>query len=228
MTWNPKEHDPEWPFELMETTFALDPAHTALLVIDLQPSQITISDNDLLRQQYPHIADAYTGRVESLVMPNTIRLLDYFRNHQLKIAFSRNHFNTSTGQETTRRLKPKEPLTSGYRGCLDHDVDSRLSPRDNEVLVDKLTSSSFNCTFLDHALRNMGVSAVVVVGVLSDMCVLGTARGAAELGYDTIICEDACGTFTETAHTQAMLMHARKFGRIGQVDDILSELNQHA
>ena len=228
MTWDPKEHDPQWPFDLMETTFTLDPAHTALLVIDLQPCQITFPDDDPLRQQYPHIADAFTGRVESLVMPNTIRLLDYFRKHQLKVAFSRNLYNTCTGQETTRRLKPKEPLTSGYRGCPDHDVDPRLSPRDDEVLVDKLTSSSFNCTFLDHALRNMGVNAVVIVGVLSDMCVLGTARGAAELGYDTIICEDACATFTETAHIQAMLMHARKFGRIGQADDILTELDQHA
>lgn len=228
MTWNPKQYDPEWPFELTETTFTLSPVHTALLVIDLQPCQIMLSGNNLLQQKHPHIAEAFTGRVESLVMPNTVKLLDFFRKHQLKIAFSRNLYNTSTGQEATQRLKPRVPLTGGYRGCPDHDVDPRLSPRDDELLVDKLTSSSFNCTFLDHALRNMGISAVVVVGVLSDMCVLGTARGAAELGYDTIICEDACATFTETAHIQAMLMHARKFGRIGQVDEILNELSQHA
>ena len=29
---------------------------------------------------------------------------------------------------------------------------------------------------------------------LADMCVHGTARVAAELGYNSLICEDACAT----------------------------------
>ena len=226
MTWNPKDHDPDWPFDVLETTFAIDPGRTALLVIDLQPGQFTFPADDPLVQKYPHLTDAFTNRVESLVMPNTLKLLSYFRDRGLKVAFSRNVYNTRTGQQATGRLKPKQPLTSGYRGCADHDVDPRLAPRDDEVLVDKLTSSSFNCTFLDHALRNMGITGVVIVGVLSDMCVLGTARMAGEIGYDTLICEDACGTFTQAAHNQAMLMHARKFGRVAQTDDILAELEQ--
>ena len=226
MTWNRKDYDSDWPFDVLETTFTLDPGRTALLVIDLQPGQFTFSPDDPLRQKYPHLADAYTQRVESLVMPNTLKLLSYFRDRRLKVAFSRNAYNTRTGEQTTRRLKPKQSLTSGYRGCADHDVDPRLAPRDDELLVDKLTSSSFNCTFLDHALRNMDITGVIVVGVLSDMCILGTARAAAELGYDTLICEDACATFTEAAHNQAMLMHARKFGRVAQTDDVLAELEQ--
>ena len=38
----------------------------------------------------------------------------------------------------------------------------------------------------------------VLVGCLTDMCVLGTARGAAELGYNTLVVDDACATLTVT------------------------------
>ncbi len=36
MPWNINQLDPHWPFDLMGTNFTLDPAATALLVIDMQ------------------------------------------------------------------------------------------------------------------------------------------------------------------------------------------------
>ena len=70
----------------------------------------------------------------------------------------------------------------------------------------------------------MGVRCLVVTGAVSDMCVLGTARGAAELGYDTAICEDACCAYTHRCHTEAMLTHARNFGRVVTADQVAGEL----
>ena len=91
-------------------------------------------------------------------------------------------------------------------------------------MVDKLTSGAFNASILDHALRNMGVRDVVIVGISTDMCVHGTARVAAELGYNSLICEDACATYTARAHRDALLMHARVFGRVATTDDVLAEI----
>ena len=50
------------------------------------------------------------------------------------------------------------------------------------------------------------------------------ARSAAELGYNSILCEDACATFTQRAHDEAMLMHARIFGRVERTEAIMAEL----
>ena len=72
----------------------------------------------------------------------------------------------------------------------------------------------------------MGIKYLVLTGVVSDMCVMGTARTAAELGYYTLICEDACAAYTQRIHTESMLMHARKFGRVAQCQDIIAELEQ--
>eukprot|EP01045_Picozoa_sp_COSAG04_P019589 COSAG04_NODE_1918_length_5203_cov_2.179902_3_plen_162_part_00 len=135
-----------------------------------------------------------------------------------------------------------------YRGRPNYEITPELFPADDELVVDKLTSSAFHASMLDHALRNMGVEDVVLVGCLTvschdiagiwvaffqecrqyrcgqDMCVLGTARGAAELGYNTLVVDDATATLTQRAHDEGLLVFARTFGRAAFADDVLEEL----
>ena len=127
----------------------------------------------------------------------------------------------------TRRLRPRSRGTGPGTGQSrpGYQVDQRLAPRDGDLVVDKLTSGGFTASLLDHALRNMGIRSLVITGVLTDACVFGTARGASELGYDSLICEDACATYTQQAHDDALLMHARIFGRVGTTDEVVSELS---
>ncbi len=224
MPWNPADYDQDWPFELMGTTFDLEAATTALLVIDLQTSQLGARPE--LTEKCPQIAAYWQDEIDKRVLPNTVRLLDYFRGRDLKVVYTRNGCLTATGQEVTWRLRPAQPLTQGYRGTPGYEIDERVAPLESELVVDKPTSGAFTCSWLDHALRNMGVEGVVIVGVVSDMCVLGTARTAAELGYRTAIGEDACASFTQRAHLEAMLMHARKFGRVIQTPEIIAELDR--
>ena len=226
MSWHPSDHDPEWPFELMATSFNFNPAATALLVIDLQVGQIALDPAGEIAQKHPKIATYWNARIDRCVIPNTRLLLDYFRAHEMKVVYTRNGYLTATGQETTRRLRPGKPLEKGYRGTPGYEIEQRVTPLPSELVVDKLTSGAFSCTWLDHALRNMAISGLIITGVVSDMCVLGTARVAAELGYDTMLSEDACASFTHRAHTEAMLMLARKFGRVAQTLDIIAELEQ--
>ena len=93
-------------------------------------------------------------------------------------------------------------------------------------MVDKLTSSAFHNTMLDHALRNFGITDLVITGVLTEMYILGTVRVASELGYNELVAEDACGTLTQRAHDEALLMHARVFGRVLITGDVIAELEQ--
>ena len=111
-----------------------------------------------------------------------------------------------------------------YRGRPNYEITPEVFPAEDELVVDKLTSSAFHASMLDHALRNMGVEDVVLVGCLTDMCVLGTARGAAELGYNTLVVDDATATLTQRAHDEGLLVFARTFGRVAFADDLLEEL----
>ena len=41
----------------------------------------------------------------------------------------------------------------------------------------------------------------------------------------TVIVEDATASYTERAHTEALLAHARTFGRVAYADEVLAELS---
>jgi nicotinamidase-related amidase len=68
-----------------------------------------------------------------------------------------------------------------------------LAPTSREAVLDKITMSAFEGTWLDIALRDCGVTTVVVVGVALEIGVEPTARHAADLGYIPVVLTDACG-----------------------------------
>ena len=224
MSWDIRELDREWPFDLVGTDFKLYSKTTALLVIDIQAGLCKVDAEGELARRYPKLVDYYNKRVEEVVIPNTQRLVERFRRGGSKVVFVRNGPITSVGQERTERLGKKGPPVC-YRGTSGYEIDSRLAPREDEVVVDKLTAGAFTASYLDHALRNMKIRSLVLAGVVTDMCVFSTARTGAELGYDVVICEDGCAAYSERAHTEALLMHARKFGRVARTDDLIAELN---
>ena len=142
--------------------------------------------------------------------------------------FTRNGAVTPLGWEISPRLRAsREPGQRSTRHRLDpsYDVTPALRPLQDELVVDKLTSSAFHQTALDHALRNLRVEDVVMVGCMTDMCVLGSARAAAELGYNVLVVDDACVTLTDRAHDEALLAHARVFGRVGYTAATIAELD---
>ena len=229
MSWNAEQIDPAWPYDLVATRFEIDRNATALLIIDMQAKDMRIEADSEMARRYPELAAYWNNRIEGLVIPNIRALIDTFRAETRQIVFTRNGRTTSTGHQVTARLKRKRLSHTGPaydRSAPGYDVEPRLAPRAEDLVVDKLTSGAFTASFLDHALQNMAVRTLFIAGILTDMCVLGTARTASELGYDTLICEDACATWTQRAHTEALLLHARGFGRVTTTRQAMDELNQ--
>jgi nicotinamidase-related amidase len=138
------------------------------------------------------------------------------------VVYTRNGAMTPSGAEMTGRLRAREAPGPDrqYRGGPAFEIAADVSPIEHELVIDKPISSAFTASPMDHALRNM-----VITGILTDMCVLVTARVAAELGYNALVCEDACATLTQRAHDEALLMHVRVFGRVSDTEDVLTEMD---
>jgi nicotinamidase-related amidase len=68
-----------------------------------------------------------------------------------------------------------------------------LRPTEREAVVDKITMSAFEGTWLDIVLRDCGVTTVALVGVALEIGIEPTARHAADLGYVPVLITDACG-----------------------------------
>jgi biuret amidohydrolase len=78
-------------------------------------------------------------------------------------------------------------------------ITPELQPRPSEGVFDKLTMSAFEGTWLDYALRDCGINALIIAGVATEIGIEPTARHAADLGYITVIVTDACGAGNEEA-----------------------------
>ena len=82
---------------------------------------------------------------------------------------------------------------SPYRaGGPGHAFKPCAAPRAGEPVFAKQTTSAFADGRLDAALSRLGVTCLVVCGVLTQNSVEATARAAGDLGYRVFVVEDAC------------------------------------
>ena len=109
MGWLAQDKDPEWPFDLFATEFQLDPSTTALLVIDMQGSDDKLNPNSELGRKYPQIVSYWNQRITDTVVPNIIRLLEYFCSINSRVVYTRNRQIKPNGAEVTARLRRWEP-----------------------------------------------------------------------------------------------------------------------
>lgn len=64
-----------------------------------------------------------------------------------------------------------------------------------EIIVRKTMDDGFEQTGLHETLTRLGIRTLVLCGVLSEMCVAATARGAMQRGYGVILPHDAHATY---------------------------------
>ena len=69
------------------------------------------------------------------------------------------------------------------------------APRPGEALFEKSVNSAFIGTGLEAHLRGEGITALVIAGFITNHCVSTTARMAGNLGFRTLVVDDACATF---------------------------------
>jgi len=85
-----------------------------------------------------------------------------------------------------------------------------LEPLASEAVSDKIAMSSFEGTFLNMALRDLGLVSFAICGIATEIGIEPTVRHGADLGYVPVIVEDACGAGSEEAarHSLELLGHA--------------------
>jgi nicotinamidase-related amidase len=88
--------------------------------------------------------------------------------------------------------------TSAYRpGQAGNDFKSAVTPLSGEAVIAKQTNSAFIGTGLEQHLRAAGIRQLVICGVVTNNSVEATVRMAGNLGFDTLLVEDACFAFAK-------------------------------
>ncbi len=174
----------------------LEPARTALLVIDVQ-NQVF---NDAIREKKPFFHE----RVRTIVLPNLQRLLAASRGAGVEVIYTVMENLTADGRDRSLDYK-----LSGFfiaKGSWEAEVVEAVAPGEDEILLPKTSSSLFNSTNIEYLLRNIGIETLVVTGLLTDQCVDHTVRDAADRGFYPICITDACATHSWERHDNALAL----------------------
>lgn len=143
----------------------LDPARTALLMIDLQEEYLSPGGVNELPAGAPALGVA-------------AELLAEARGagaHVLHVRHVADH-----------------PLSEEFRvGTPQVEIRPEVAPADGEPIIDKRAISAFAGTTLEQELRERGVEAVIVAGFMSQTCCTATAHEAIGRRYRTVFASDA-------------------------------------
>jgi ureidoacrylate peracid hydrolase len=191
----------------------LDPAATALVVIDLNTGTV---EDDL---------DALIP-----VVTNVNRVAERLREAGGVIAWvtpyvdeaSQARLAVRTG--VARAAMFAEQSRPGSRGAA---LWHQLRPADDDLHVTKPGASAFfpgTCD-LDDRLRERGVTGVLIAGTVTNVCCESSARDATELGYQVTMISDACAGHSYGLHEASLTTFYRIFGDVRPTNDVLDLLN---
>jgi nicotinamidase-related amidase len=165
---------PEYP---VTDHVTIDPARTALLIVDMQ--------NDFVKEG---------GK---LVVPTARETLPAIRQ-LLEAARRRGQFIAYT-QDTHLPNDPEFPIWGEHCliGSWGWEIVAELAPQPGELVIQKRRYDGFYGTSLDHDLRVAGVDTLIVTGTVANICVLHSAGSAALRWFKVIVPKDAISALTE-------------------------------
>jgi nicotinamidase-related amidase len=164
------------------------PAHTALLVIDVQ--------QDFYVPAYQPVVD----RLERLIgaARDAGVFLVYIQNTVLPDGLSH------SPSEIARRKRLGLAMDVTVEGTPGQQFVEQIAPRPGDLVVRKHRLNSFVGTSLDMLLRGHGIETIICTGVATHGCVLSTSYGANSLNYYVVVAEDCVATWQQELHDAAL------------------------
>jgi nicotinamidase-related amidase len=191
-------------------TLALDPATTALIVIDLQRGIVA-------RQAAPHSA--------SEVVERCVKLAEAFRSRNAQVIL----VHVAFSDDDRDRLKPDadSPAPSGPVAPDWSELVPEIGPRPGDIVITKRQWGAFYGTPLELQLRRRGIRTIVFGGIATNFGVESTARDAYERGFAQVFVEDAMSGLTAGAHEFAITTIFPRMGRVRSTEDVLAAITTH-
>ena len=187
--------------------FEILPKKTILLLIDMQKLAGTegLIEEAVEKGIPPDVAKKAVKdmdeRIES-VLENSKKILEACRRKGIDRIHVKIESKFSDGRDVGRLHKLHNYIVPP--GSVWAEFFDEVKPSEDEIVLTKTCSGAFIGTDLDRILRNLGTETLIIIGFYTDQCVETAARDAADIGYNTILVEDACATLTQELHDNAI------------------------
>ena len=208
---------PEYP------EFKITKDKTALLIIDMQ-----VLDACWGEGMFAGAADdgehAYYKERLGVITANIRKLLEAFRGKGMLVCHTRMESLRKDGAD--RSLQHKILGIHAEPDSREGEIIEPLKAVEDELVFVKTASCPFNSTNIRYVLNNMGISQLIICGVVTNGCVSTTVRNASDLSYEVIVPEDACGAFSEWHHTSEIEILRDDYAKIRSTADLVEEIGR--
>jgi ureidoacrylate peracid hydrolase len=222
------ESDPErlvsrdTPELLQSLAQKADPAHAALLVIDVQND--FAADGGFFDKVGGDLKPIQQERVPAL-----LRLIAEAREAGVPVIFVQAIYDaeylSAAMRERNKRLNMEMPrCISGSWGADFYEV----RPLPGEPVIVKHRYSAMVGPELPELLKQRGIRSLLLTGIATDTCVESAGRDAYFRDYYVTLVADCCGAASEDDHNQALKRFNRDYGEIVTSADVIGAWNASA
>jgi nicotinamidase-related amidase len=196
---------------MTETPIAalVDPRHTAILVVDVQPLFTEGTLQPPADQVLPALQRFLAAARGAHVLHVFLRFMRAAApSERWKAVWQKQH-----GADLMDLAAPGSPKVAYAPG---------FEPEAGDLEMTKDRYSAFLGTSLADDLRRRAIETVIVAGLTTAVCVSSTARDAFQLDFDTITLSDCCAERNLEEHEAALQTLGRAFGRVCSSHDVVA------
>lgn len=186
---------------------SIDPAITALVLIDLQQSNVA-------RELAPHSSQQ--------VVAHSAQLAEAMRQRSGTVVYVRvliKELLPLSADVALSRPASAPPLPENAT-----DLVPEAGCQESDIVIAKRQWGAFQGTDLEQQLRRRGITTLVLAGIATNFGIESTARAATDLGYAVVFAEDAMSSLRADLHEFSIKNIFPFMGKVRSTADLLSSL----
>lgn len=193
------------------------PERCALVIYDMQVGIVT---------QIPDGQRIVTGCQTLLEAAHIAGMRVFFTRHLFLPRLSSGAGQLRRAMIWQGKTDPDQLGTMIAQGSDAWQIVPALAPLEDDVIIDKITMSAFESTFLNVALRDAHLDSFIIAGIALEVGIEPTVRHGADLNLIPVVAVDACGAKTLEAYERS-LATLKETGEVilSPIAEIVASLN---
>ena len=198
---------------------SIDKGRTALLALDFE--------NDIVHENGAFKGFGFAAMVkQNDVLAKSARLLGAARRSGVKVIYVVIKYRPGYPERSANSglfagTIQANAIVEGTGGA---EIHESVTPQDGEPVVTKRGVSAFYGSDLAALLCTGGIDTLLLSGVATNFVVEGTAREAADQGYNVVIVGDCCASASQEAHEAALNTTLPFLSTISNLDEVIAAL----
>lgn len=198
----------------------LDPARTALVVIDMQNAFLAEGaalEVPVARDIVPNINDLAAAARETGAAVIWVRITLAQNGPNAFPVYHENFFSPDNAAMHQAALAEGSDSNALYPELV-------IAPEDTILDKNRFSAMVGDSSELEKVLRADGIDTIVITGTLSNICCEATARDAMMLGFKVVFVSDGNAALSDEEHLATMITIAQAFGDVRTTGETISML----